>query len=429
MKEYLSQSVYEAALSRLEYVFYEFDQVLVAFSGGKDSGVLLNLAYDYAEETNQKEKLIMYHLDYEAQYQMTTDYVTETFEKFDDIQRYWLCLPIRAQSAVSSFEYGWIPFDPEKRELWVRGIPQSDYVVTECNVPFPFKKGEWDYTVQGNFTEWVSKDKKTATLIGIRADESLNRFRAIKSNKKVNQYDQKNWITQENNIFKVYPIYDWEVEDIWVYNAKFNKPYNKLYDLYYQSGLSLDKMRVASPFNDAAIGTLNLYQAIDPDNWAKMVGRIKGVNFAGLYGGTTAMGWKNIELPKGHTWKSYLEFLLSTLPDEVSENYRTKFQTSIEFWRKRGGVLDEKTIKELKEIGVNFEVGEKTNYKTDKLPVRFEEYPDDADVTDFKSVPSYKRMAICVMKNDHLCKYMGFSATKEESKRRREAIEKYKNIL
>ena len=106
MKEYLSQSVYEAALSRLEYVFDEFDQVLVAFSGGKDSGVLLNLAYDYAEETNQKEKLIMYHLDYEAQYQMTTNYVTETFEKFDDIQRYWLCLPIRAQSAVSSFEYG-----------------------------------------------------------------------------------------------------------------------------------------------------------------------------------------------------------------------------------------------------------------------------------------------------------------------------------
>lgn len=429
MKKYLNKNVYEVAQERLDYIFKEFEQVVIAFSGGKDSGVLLNLTYDYAKERNQLDKLILYHLDYEAQYQMTTDYVTETFEKFDDIQRYWLCLPIRAQSAVSSFEYGWIPFDQDKKDLWVRDIPDYDYVVNEFNVPFKFKKGQWDYDVQRNFTDWLSSDKKTATLIGIRSDESLNRFRAIKSQNKVNQYNNKDWISKEGETFKAYPIYDWEVDDIWIYNAKFDKPYNRLYDLYYQAGLSIDQMRVASPFNDAAISTLNLYQAIDPDNWAKMVGRVKGVNFAGIYGGTTAMGWKSIKLPEGHTWKSYLEFLLSTLPRDVSENYRTKFQTSIDFWRKRGGVLDEKTIKELKEIGFEFEVGEKTNYKTDKLPVRFEEYPDDANVTDFKSVPSYKRMAICVMKNDHLCKYMGFSATKEETKRRQAAIEKYKNIL
>ena len=35
-------------------------------------------------------------VDYEAQYQMTTDYVTETFEQFNDIKRYWLCLPVGA---------------------------------------------------------------------------------------------------------------------------------------------------------------------------------------------------------------------------------------------------------------------------------------------------------------------------------------------
>ena len=43
MKTYLDKNVYEAALERIAYCFQEFDNVLVAFSGGKDSGVLLNL--------------------------------------------------------------------------------------------------------------------------------------------------------------------------------------------------------------------------------------------------------------------------------------------------------------------------------------------------------------------------------------------------
>lgn len=60
-------------------------------------------------------------------------------------------------------------------------------------------------------------------------------------------------------------------------------------------------MRVASPFNDCAQESLKLYKVIDPANWARMVGRVNGVNFTGLYGGTTAMGWKTIKLPPGHT--------------------------------------------------------------------------------------------------------------------------------
>lgn len=427
-KKYLDINVYEATLKRIEYIFNNFERVLVAFSGGKDSSVVLNIAYDYAKEHDMLDKLEMYHLDYEAQYQMTTDYVTETFQRFN-IKKYWLCLPIRAQSAVSNFEYGWIPWDKDKKEIWVRDMPKYDYVINEDNVPFPFEKGTWDYVVQENFTKWLSNEKKTAVLIGIRTEESLNRFRAIKGNHKVNVYDGKSWIVNEDNAYKVYPIYDWETRDIWIYFAKFKKPYNKLYDLYYQAGLKIKQMRVASPFNDAAISTLKLYRVIDPNNWAKMVGRVNGVNFAGIYGGTTAVGWKRIKLPKEHTWKTYVEFLLSTLPKDVADNYRKKFQTSIEFWLKKGGVLDDKTIKELEDLGIKFSIGKESNYKTTKKVVMFGEYPDDLDVTNFRAVPSYKRMAVCIMKNDHLCKYMGFAPTKEEAEKRKKAMEKFNNIL
>lgn len=427
MKKYLDVNVYDATQKRLNYIFNNFDKVLVAFSGGKDSGVTLNLAYDYAKKYNMLHKLAVYHLDYEAQYQMTTDYVTETFERLDDIERFWLCLPIKAQSAVSNFEYGWIPWNEDEKDIWVREMPKYDYVVNEHNVSFNFSKGEWDYDIQKRFTDWYSEGRRVATLIGIRTTESLNRWRAIKGNHKLE--NEKQWIIKEGNTFKTYPIYDWTTEDIWICNAKFGYSYNKLYDLYYQAGLKIDEMRVASPFNDAAISTLKLYKVIDPNNWAKMVGRVKGVNFSGIYGGTTAMGWKSIKLPEGHTWKSYMYFLLDTLPEEVRQNYLNKLETSIKFWREKGGVLDDETINELKQLDIDFEVGEKTNYKTDKKPVTFKEYPDDLDVTNFKLVPTYKRMCVCIMKNDHLCKYMGFSQTKVETQRRREAVEKYENIL
>ena len=36
-------TVFEAAKKRIEFIFSEFDNVYVSFSGGKDSGVLLNL--------------------------------------------------------------------------------------------------------------------------------------------------------------------------------------------------------------------------------------------------------------------------------------------------------------------------------------------------------------------------------------------------
>lgn len=56
--------------------------------------------------------------------------------------------------------------------------------------------------------------------------------------------------------------------------------------------------------------SLKLYQALEPATWGKLVGRVNGANFAALYGGTVAMGYRGAVLPKGHTWKSYVEFYL-----------------------------------------------------------------------------------------------------------------------
>ena len=137
------------------------------------------------------------------------------------------------------------------------------------------------------------------------------------------------------------------------------------------------------------------------------------------------MGWYKVKCPKGMTWEDYMHFLLSTLPDDIRQGYLDKLSVSIAFWRNKGGCLADETIEKLRRMGVEISVGDSTNYKTDKKPVRME-YLDDIDIEEFRELPSFKRMCICILKNDHACKYMGFAPTKDEKERRNQIMEKYK---
>ncbi len=425
-------NVYQAAQERISKIFSEFDNIYISFSGGKDSGVLLNMCIDFVRKNTLNRKIGVFHIDYEAQYQMTTEYVDAVFSSNSDILEYYrICLPISAQCATSMYQDHWTPWDIEYKDIWVRKLPENS--INENNNPCTFFKREmWDYDFQIQFSKWnhhVHNAKRTCCLVGIRTQESLNRWRAIYSDRNFNKFDNNNWTNKIfDNVYNAYPLFDWKTEDIWTANARFGWEYNKLYDLYYMAGLNIDQMRVASPFNNAAQDSLKIYRVIDPNNWAKMIGRVNGINFTGIYGGTTAMGWKSIKLPKGHTWKSYMYFLLDTLPKQTRENYLSKLKTSIKFWREKGGVLSEKTIQKLRGADIEIEVYDKTNYKTDKKPVRME-YIDEIDIEEFKEIPTYKRVCICIMKNDHLCKYMGFSQTKKELERRKSVMDKYNDIL
>jgi predicted phosphoadenosine phosphosulfate sulfurtransferase len=241
------------------------------------------------------------------------------------------------------------------------------------------------------------------------------------------------WTTAINKTAcAAYPLYDWQTEDVWTANAKFGYDYNKLYDLMYYAGIKPHDMRVASPFLGAAQESLNLYRIIEPHTWGRVLGRVNGANFTAIYGGSKAMAFNNISLPQGHTWKSYLDFLLETLPEQTREKYLEKFNSSINYWTVKGGAVAKETADELKAINAPCDYlgipPNKRNYTEEKEFVKFSEYPDDIPIDDFKSVPSYKRMCICILKNDYACKYMGFGLTQLDMQRRKAALDKYKNL-
>ena len=117
--------------------------------------------------------------------------------------------------------------------------------------------------------------------------------------------------------------------------------------------------------------------------WGRMVGRVNGVGFAGIYGNTSAMGWRAIKCPAGFSWEKYMYFLLNTLPEETRENYLNKLRVSRKFWREKGGCLSEETIAKLRAANIPIIVEECTAYHTDKKPVRME-YIDDINIPSLK---------------------------------------------
>jgi predicted phosphoadenosine phosphosulfate sulfurtransferase len=431
-KIYQTTTTREALEKRLEYIFEEFDNVLVAFSCGKDSGVLLNAAYDYAKRTNQMHKLAYYYQDYEANYKFTHEYAERTFSTLNECRRYWLCLPFSAACAVSMHQTRWIPWDADDREIWVRDMPKGDYVVNMENCPFPFVKGTKGFDTRIIFSTWYAQQHgKTAVLVGLRADESLSRLAVITSSQRkfMHKGCRHSKIIDENTV-NFYPIYDWSVGDIWVANARHSWDYNKIYDLYHMAGLTPAEMRVASPFHSAGQGSLQLYKAIDADSWARMVGRVNGVNFCAIYGGTTAMGWKQITKPSHFTWKQYAEFLLSTLPDAIRKKYIEKIEKSQWHWRVQGGARSQEFIEQLEREGWKIRrTHEKANrgHRKDEL-VYIDEMEDDTSVEEFRRAPTWKRVCITIMKNDTTAMFMGFQRTKDQMLKRKNALEKYKNL-
>lgn len=430
MKNYKNINVYDASNKRIEYIFNNFERIYISFSGGKDSGVMLNLVLDYMKKNNITDKIGLMVMDNEANYEYSLNFMHEIIkENIDLLDVYWCCLPITLPCTVSSYEIDWQCWGVNDENRWIRPMPKDNYIVNINNHNFDFFIENMSYDeFWDKFGDWYAKGKKCACLIGIRTDESLNRFRAIMNDKK-EMLDNHFWTKKNTNyVYNVYPIYDWRTDDIWIANGKFNWKYNKLYDIFWKAGLTVAQMRVASPFMSESKSSLNLYRVIDPHVWNRLCARVGGANFVATYG--KQLTYKSFKLPEGHTWKSFVKFLLDTLPKTSSKNFKKRFIQSIKYWWRVGRGLEDKVINDLKANNIPFILGNKTRHgNQDKYCVRMLP-PDHLDMLKCHNseVTSWKRFAITILKNDHTCKYLGLAPTHEQAKRQREIQKKYQKL-
>jgi predicted phosphoadenosine phosphosulfate sulfurtransferase len=186
-KIYTDIDVLTACIRRFEIIFENFDNVCFAVSGGKDSGVSVQIGNMVAERLHKKF-FIMY-IDLEAMYQETERFVLAIREKTKpNCQRcFWICLPMCEDNATSALNPEFITWDPSAREKWVRQIPPDIDAITMDNNPFPFYENLMDFNdfIDG-FTLWLHEEQKatrTAMVVGIRTDESIRRYLAVAKEK------------------------------------------------------------------------------------------------------------------------------------------------------------------------------------------------------------------------------------------------------
>jgi 3'-phosphoadenosine 5'-phosphosulfate sulfotransferase (PAPS reductase)/FAD synthetase len=216
-KRPIGVSVLEAAKQRIAVAFDLCSRVYVSFSAGKDSTVMLHLVADEARKRGRTIGVLL--IDLEAQYELTIDHAEAMRTEYADCTEwYWVCLPIALRNAVSVYQPQWVCWDDAAEKSWVRQPPAD--AITDVNA-FPFFVAGMEFEeFVPEFGKWYSQGERTACFVGIRTDESLNRFRTIASRSKVRLDGLPYTTLVEENLYNFYPIYDWRTEDLWLWHAR-----------------------------------------------------------------------------------------------------------------------------------------------------------------------------------------------------------------
>ena len=94
---------------------------------------MLNLCLKYISDNNLDRKITLMHLDYEAQYGATTDYVRLMEEKYVDCLDVWhICVPFKVTTCTSMFQSFWRPWEESKKGIWVREMPDNAMTIESC---------------------------------------------------------------------------------------------------------------------------------------------------------------------------------------------------------------------------------------------------------------------------------------------------------
>ncbi len=318
MKIHSNKTVFEAALERIRYLFDEFPNIIVGYSGGKDSDIIKNLALIVARERGRLPLKVLF-IDQEAEWASVIEHVRETMYH-PDVEPLWLQIPIKLFNATSTTDPWLYCWDESKRDLWIH---EQDPISIKVNTYGTDRFAEM-------FNAFVKKtyDMPTCILGGIRTEESPTRFVGMTSHNRYKGITYAKILDKKKGHFTFYPIYDWSYTDVWKAIHDNHWSYCSIYDEMYRHGVGITDMRVSNLHHETAVKNLFYLQELEGDTWNRLTARLSGINTVGQLKSEATQVPK--ELPyMFRDWKEYRDYLLENLITDPKsrKTFETKFSS------------------------------------------------------------------------------------------------------
>lgn len=327
-KKNAGMDVYTLALERIRRTYELCDNVAVSFSGGKDSTVALHLTLEVARELGRLPLRVVFW-DEEAIHPETVDYVRRV-SQMPDVAFEWYCVPVKHRNACSRRVPYWNCWAPEDEAKWTRPLPPEALLelpvpgfdrhpIPECNsFLFPKSKGTHGF------------------ILGLRADESLRRYRVVA------RRVADNFISHDTLAPHVYlskPIYDWRTTDIWSAPRRFGWDYNRAYDVMTAAGITRHDQRVCPPYGEEPLRGLWQYAQCWPELWAKMVARVPGAATAARYARSPLYAFSGNDFDEKADPHELIRGALERWPEETRAKVAARVKGEIDnHYRKQPGV-------------------------------------------------------------------------------------------
>jgi predicted phosphoadenosine phosphosulfate sulfurtransferase len=311
MKTFLEMNVLEVAKQRINWLIDNFDSIYVAFSGGKDSLVILELVDEVYKERGIKEKVKVIHRDEEFLPSSVVDFVDDHVKSGRFDFRYY-CLQMADFRYVLGQRIGFVKWD-ERRD-WIR--PKPDYAISDPD-------NVYDQYTADQFTTSDGKGRKVI-VTGVRAAESLNRLTAICNSPDTDPNRVQIAKNEKSGIELARPIYDWEEKDVFKYFMDKKLRYCQIYD---DEVWSRHNLRVSSSTSVENCKRLTTLKKQDPVHFDQICQIFPDMRLQEKYWGEYDATGVIERYPKG--WRGIHQYIQENLKGKQKKEATTRMHQAM----------------------------------------------------------------------------------------------------